>query len=69
MDEGEWKEIAKDQILAGMKSSDVIEKHAVTSSKRDRAIREAVLRIAEWYDIVAKWKAKSVNDSGLKPQK
>ena len=64
MEDGEWKEIAKDQIIAGMKSRDVMKKHSITSSKRDRAIREAVLQIAEWLAIMYDWKSKNSPEGG-----
>lgn len=63
MEEGEWKEIAKDQILAGISANRVTERHHISDSKRDRAIREAVYQIAVWHDIVSDWKAKKTENS------
>lgn len=67
MEEGEWKEIAKDQILAGIPARGVTKLHNVSDSKRDRAIREAVYQIAVWYDIVSDWNARKTGKMGVGP--
>ena len=62
MEEGEWKEIAKDRILAAMSRRATTQKHQVSLETDKRAIRAAVYSIAEWVDVLWRWKEKHKPD-------
>ena len=67
MEEGEWKEIAKDRILIGMKRADVAKKYQVSLETDKRAVRAAVNSIAQWYDMIKKWKEKKKPNGYFSP--
>lgn len=58
MEDGKWKEIAKDRILMGMRRADVAKKFQVSLETDKRAVRAAVQSIGQCYEMIKEWKAK-----------
>ena len=56
MEDGIWKEIARDQILVGLKPRQICRERGISDSCRDRAIHAAIAHMASQYELVSKWK-------------
>ena len=56
MEDGLWKEIARDQILVGLKPRQICRERRVSDSCRDRAIHAAITHMASQYELVSRWK-------------
>ena len=56
MEDGLWKEVARDQILVGLKPGQIRRERGISDSCRDRAIHAAITHIASQYDLVSRWK-------------